>query len=152
MPLPETKGIVPAEVPDLPLGTMASPEAILDIVEVQEVIPTVVPAVQQGVQEPIVVPEEVPGVTNRVVERPLGAVHMVMGGRPVTVPEADIVPHLQEAQGARAVTEVRVAQGVLEVTEAQVAVTAVLADDHQEEEVVLPQEEVVDEEIKSKVN
>lgn len=150
MPLPETKGIVPVEVPVLPLGTMALLEVILDTVEVQGAVPTVAPEVQQGVQEPIVVPEEVPGVTNRVVERPPGAVHMVMAGRPVTVPEADTVPHHQEAQGVRAVTEALAAQGVLEVTEAQVAVTAVLADDPQE--VVLPQEEVADVEIKSKVN
>ncbi len=151
MPLPETKGIVPVEVRDLPRGTMASREAIPDIVEVQGAIPTAVPEVQQGVQGPIVVPEEVPGVTNQVAERLQGAVLMVMGGRPVPVPEADtVLPH-QEAQEARAVTEARVAQGVLEVTEALEAVTAVLADDHQEE-VVLPQEEVADEEIKSKVN
>ena len=151
MPLPETKGIVPVEVPDLPLGTMASREAVLDIVEVQGAIPTVVPEVQQGVQGPIAVQEEVPGVTNREAERPPGAVHMVMAGRPVTVPEVDTVLHHQEAQEARAVTEVQVAQGALEVTEARVVVTAVLADDHQEE-VVLPQEEVADVEIKSKVN
>ena len=151
MPLPETKGIVPAEVPDLPLGTVASREAILGIVEVQGATPTVVPEVQQGVQGPIVVREEVPGVTNRVLDRPLGAVPMVMGGRPVTVPEADTVPHHQEAQEARAVTEAQVAQGVPEATGVPVAVTAVLADDHQEE-VVLPQEEVADVEIKSKVN
>ena len=149
MPLPETKGIVPVEVPVLPLGTMALLEVILDTVEVQGAVPTVAPEVQQAVQGPTVVREEVPGVTNRVIG-PLGAVHMVMAGRPVTVPEADTVPHHQEAQGARAVTEALAAQGVLEVTEAQVAVTAVLADDPQE--VVLPQEEVADVEIKSKVN